>query len=179
MVYSHQTAYGAVNGYGFVVDAATPVCAAPCDKVFDSGSGQTFTAGGEFNASPAFSLMGQKGDVELSVQPGSRGLRMGGLALVWVGGLALLTGASFMITGALLPSTTTGVDAYGNPTTSDSGTGWLVPAGAAIGGGGIAMIVGGVVMLIESKTKIDLHPMGGVVAGRTAAATPRYWMGEF
>src|SRR3984957_14133999 len=51
MIYSHQTAYGAVNGYGFVVDAATPVCSSPCDKSFDSQSGQTFTAGGEFNPS--------------------------------------------------------------------------------------------------------------------------------
>lgn len=177
-VYSHQTAYGAVNGYGFVIDAATPVCSSPCDKVLDAASGQTYTAGGDFNPSPAFTLAGKEGDMELTVEPGSHGVRALGYALIIVGGVGVITGASLALLGALLPSTTTNYNDDGTTSVSDSGTGWMAPTGLAITGGGVAMIVGGIVAIIESKTKIDLHSMGAP-SGHTAAAAPRYWMGEF
>jgi hypothetical protein len=181
LVYSHETAYGAVNGYGFVIDAATPVCSSPCDKVLDGGSGQTYTAAGDFNPSPPFTLAGRQGDVELSVEPGSHGVRVLGYVLVFVGGLAVITGGSFALAGAVLPSTSTNYNDDGTTSTTDSGTGWMAPTGLAIAGGGVAMIVGGIIALVESKTKIDLHPMGagGSHSGASTAVAPRYWMGEF
>jgi hypothetical protein len=177
LVYSHQTAYGAVNGYGFVVDAATPVCSSPCDKVLDSMNGQTYTAGGDFVPSSPFSLAGTRGDMELSVKPGSKRLRTAGFWLTYSGLILTVVGGSLALTGALISSdTTTNADG----TTSGSSMGWLTPTGAAVGIGGVAMLVGGIVAIVSSKTKIDLHPMGATVGGTVGAATaPRYWMGEF
>ena len=177
-VYSHQTAYGAVGGYGFVVDAATPVCSSPCDKVLDSNSGQTYTAGGEFTPSAPFTLAGKQGDMELSVEPGSHGLRVAGYWLTYSGAILAVVGASLALTGALISSDNTTINADGTTSSTGSSMGWLTPTGLAIGGGGVAMIIGGIVAIVESKTKIDLHPIGGVVGGTTATA-PRYWMGEF
>jgi hypothetical protein len=178
-VFSHRMSYGAINGYGFMLDAATPVCSAPCDQVFDASSGDTYTVKGDFNSSPKFSLAGRQGDVELAVTPGSRGLRAGGLVLVVMGGVGVITGGSLLLAGALVSNNST---TYSYPTgdssQTDSGTGWLIPAGAAIGGVGLAMIVGGIVAIVSSKTAIDLHPMAGTAQGATAVA-PRYWMGEF
>lgn len=175
-VFSHQIAYGAVNGYGFVIDAATPVCTGACDRVFDAGSGQLYTVGGDFNSSAPFSLGGRRGDVELSVKPGSRGVRALGASLVVVGGLFTILGASFAIAGAIIPSTNTTDNLDGSTSQTDSGTGWFLPTGLALAGGGVAMLVGGVVALVASKTKTDLHPLG---QGGATAVAPRYWMGEF
>jgi hypothetical protein len=179
LVYSHQTAYGAVGGYGFVVDAASPVCSSPCDKVFDSMSGQTYTAGGDFTPSAPFSLSGTRGDMELSVQPGSRTLRVAGYWLTYSGIILTVIGGSLALTGALVSSDNTTVNADGTTSSTGSSMGWLTPTGLAVGGGGIAMLIGGIVAIVESKTKIDLHPMGGGVVGGTVGAAPRYWMGEF
>jgi hypothetical protein len=175
-VFSHQTAYGAVNGYGFVIDAAHPVCSSPCDQVFDSNSGQTYTVGGEFNPSSAFSLAGQHGDVELSVEPGSRGIRRLGSGLIVTGGVLIAAGVAIALTGVLIDSETT-YNADGTTSQNTGGTS-LVPVGVGIAVGGVAAIVGGIVAIVESKTKTDLHPMGAAASGATAVA-PRYWMGEF
>jgi hypothetical protein len=181
LVYSHETAYGAVNGYGFVVDAASPVCSSPCDKVLDGSSGQTYTAGGDFTTSPPFTLIGQHGDVELSVEPGNHKLRVAGYWLTYSGVILTVLGGTLALTGALLPSTNTTFNADGSTGTTDAGFGWMTPTGLVVAGGGVAMIVGGVVALVGSKTKIDLHPMPiGPGSGIQAAAVkPRYWMGEF
>jgi hypothetical protein len=178
LLYSHSTAFGAVNGYGFVIDSATPVCSSPCDKVLDPGSGQTYTAGGDFNSSPPFTLAGREGDVELKVAPGSHGVRVLGYALIITGGVAVIAGASIALLGAALPSTNTNYNDDGTTTTTDAGNGWMAPTGLAITGGGVAAIVGGIVAIVESKTKIDLHPMGAA-SGQATATAPRYWMGEF
>jgi hypothetical protein len=178
LVYSHQTAYGAVGGYGFVVDAATPVCSSPCDKVLDPMNGQTYTTGGDFTPSGPFSLAGSHGDMELKVEPGSKGLRTAGYWLTYSGAILAVVGGSLALTGALISGdTTTNADG----TTSGSGAGWLTPTGAAVGIGGVAMLVGGIVAIVASKTKIDLHPMGATVGGTVgkAAPPPRYWAGEF
>jgi hypothetical protein len=59
-------------------------------------------------------------------------------------------------------------------------------AGIISASAGAALLVGAIVMMVESRTGIDLHPAeaagttGGVTAaGATAAAKPRYWAGEF
>jgi hypothetical protein len=179
-VYSHQTAYGAVNGYGFVIDAATPVCMSPCDQVFDAASGQMYTVGGDFNSSPAFSLGGRQGDVDLAVHPGSHGVRALGLALTIVGAVGVVVGAGFAVTGAIVPSTNTTVNADGSTSQTDAGTGWILPTGLGIMGGGAAMLVGGIIAMIESKTTIDLHSGSGATrTGSTGTTAPRYWLGEF
>lgn len=177
MIYAHETAYGAVNGYGFVVDAATPVCSSPCDRVFDAGLGQMFTAGGDgITPSREFTLAGRQPNMELSVEPGSHKLRVAGAWLTYGGVILTVVGGSLALAGALLPSTNTQYNADGTTTQTDAGFGWVLPTGLAIAGGGVAMIIGGIVAIVESKTKIDLHPMGST--GGTAVA-PRYWLGEF
>ena len=179
LVYAHETTSGAATKEGSGFDRATPVCFAPCDKVFDGASDQTFTASGDFNASSPFTLAGRQGDMELSVRPGRHQVRTAGLVLTVGGGVLTVVGATLAIVGAVLGSATVNVTVNGAPATStkDPSNGWLVPTGAGIAAGGVAVLIGGIVALVESKTSLDLHPRAN--AGEKTEAKARYWMGEF
>ncbi len=175
VVRAHATAYGQVGAYGFVIDAARPVCASPCDKVVDGSSGQEFTVGGNgVSESRRFALSGMSGDVRLDVNPGSQGLRVGGVWLSVLGGTAVVTGAALLLTSALVSSTPT-VTSSGALSSSGSGNGGLVTAGGVVTGVGAAALVGGIVMIVSSKTNVEVRPTGGATTGRA----PRYWAGEF
>jgi hypothetical protein len=169
-VLSHRKAYGQIGWRGFVVDAATPVCMSPCDQPLEAGTGLTYSVSGDFNGSKEFLLAGGQGDMELSVIPGSRGLRRGGIALTALGGAAILAGGLILLVGNAEQSSGTGP--------VDDG---LVPAGAGVLGGGIAMLLGGIIAITQSKTTIDLHPLGARPAPASGgmAVAPRYWLGEF
>lgn len=170
-VFSHQRSYGYINGYGFSLDRATPVCTSPCDEVFDAATGESYTVKGEFSSAPSFTLVGRTGDMELTVSPGSRGARVGGIVLTAVGGGGILGGGMLALLGALAQS-----DA--NATGVDNSNSALVTPGLAVAGLGAAALVIGIVVIVTNKTEIDLHPMNG--GGHTAVAPrPRYWAGEF
>ena len=177
LLYRHDEASGTFDGHSYVLDRATPVCAAPCDQEVDAAPDRLFTTSGDFGTSAPFTLTGHQGDVELSLHPGSPTVRTTGLVLTIGGGIVALLGGTLAITGAVLGASNITVD--GKPTdgatfASDS---WLVPTGLGITGAGVAMIVGGVVALVTNKTSYDLHPMGNAAGKGEARA--RYWMGEF
>jgi len=179
LVYSHESTNGEGAGAGAAFDRATPICFAPCDKVIDPAAPQTFTANGDFNPSSNFTLTGLQGDVELSLRPGSHDVRVAGQVLTVAGGALAVVGATLAIVGAALGSATVNVSVNGQPSTSttDPRYRWLVPTGIGIGSGGVAALVAGVIALVESKTSIELHPMGA--HGAKTEASARYWMGEF
>jgi len=175
VVRSHTMAYGQVGAYGLVIDAARPVCASPCDKVIDASLGQEFTVGGSgVSESRRFGLSGMTGDVQLDVNPGSQGLRIGGAWMTILGGTAAISGAVLMVTAVALTTPTFNADGSETPGKTN---GSLLGAGAAVTAVGGAMLVGGIVMLVASKTNVDIHSGSGVppVTGRA----PRYWAGEF
>jgi hypothetical protein len=173
-IYRHKVAEGAVNGYGVVADFESPVCTSPCDKLLDASSDKTYpyyyyTASGDFVPSGPFSLAGAKDDMELSVKPGSTWLRFGGTWLAFVGGVGVVAGAIFELAFASTPSEL-----------RDQQVGWMKPTGLVSLGGGAAMFVGGIIMILESRTHIELHPMGEGSQGtaKSTARAPRYWMGS-
>ena len=150
------------------------VCVSPCGNVFNASSGLTYRIKGDFPSSPSFSLIGRRGDVEVAVTPGSRGLRVGGIVLIALGGAAVLVGGAVAASGALQSSTTT-YNSDGSQSQGDGGGTETV--GFVVMGGGVAAIVGGVIALVSAKTSIDVHSMGS--SEQTGSIAPRYWAGEF
>lgn len=157
------TTVGGVGGYTMVIEQLRPVCTSPCDRVVDGSKGQLFAVAGEFPIPKPFTLSEYSGDVTLSVQPGNKGVRIGG---AW----AIILGASSMVTGAVLLPLALLRDNYSGPRTGirNAGIGTLV-------GGGL-VLAGGIVMVALSGTKMRLDQGA---PPRTGKITPRYWMGEF
>lgn len=152
------TTVGMAGGYGVVFTQLRPVCAAPCDQVVDGSRGQGFTITGPFPSPGMFTFADMRGDVTLSVKPGSIGGRWGGLMLTILGGSTLLTGAILL------------------PLAIDRSTGMRNAGIGMVAGGGVAL-VGGIVLLATTGTKIRLDQ--GAPSRRTAQVKPRYWLGEF
>jgi hypothetical protein len=152
---------GAYGGYGVVLQQFQSVCASPCDKVIDGSQGQSFQlTSEEFPAPRAFSVAGLKGDVQLHVEPGSNGRRIGGLWLTIGGGSLVLVGALTLPLASLGQQTGQG----------------LKYAGIGMLAGGGASLVAGIVLLATSGTKIRLEERPRDKSGQL---TPRYWQGEF
>jgi hypothetical protein len=177
LLYSHEQASGTLDGRNYILDRATPVCAAPCDKEVDAAADHTFTTSGDFGTSPRFSLAGHQGDVELSVRPGNRTVHTTGLVLTIGGGVVAVLGGALAITGAALGASNITVNGKPTDGATFASQAWLVPAGLGVTGAGVAMVVAGVVALVTNKTSVDLHPMEG--AGAKGEAKARYWLGEF
>jgi hypothetical protein len=154
------TTVGAYGGYGVVLTTLRPVCAAPCDRVIDGSRGQGFTVTGPFPTPGLFDLTELRGDVTLSVKPGSIGKRVGGVWLTILGGTTFLTGVIML--PLVLNRTTTSL--------RDASIGMTAVGGAAL--------VGGIVLLATSGTKLRLD-QGAPRLGPAAQIKPRYWLGEF
>jgi len=154
------TTVGMAAGYGVVFTQLRPVCVAPCDRVIDGSRGQGFAITGPFPTPGMFNFANMTGDVTLFVKPGSIGGRWGGLMLTILGGSTLLTGA-ILLPLALERSTSM----------RNAGIGMLA-------GGGVAL-VGGIVLLATTGTKIRFEQQAGGPVARAGQAKPRYWLGEF
>ena len=176
LLYSHDEASGTFDGHSYVLDRATPVCAAPCDQEVEAPPDRLFTTSGAFGTSAPFTLTGRRGDVELSLHPGNPTVRTTGLVLTIGGGIVTVLGGTLAVIGAVLGGSNITVNGKPTDGATFSGDSWLVPTGLGISGAGVAMVVGGVVALVTNKTSYDLHPAGN---GGKGEARARYWMGEF
>jgi hypothetical protein len=175
-VYERASATGTVNGYAVTATVDAPVCVSPCDKVLDGSDGSTFYVRGDsVPTSNEFSFAGMKGDADLHVKPGSSGLRTGGWVLTGLGIAATAVGATGMLIGyAGTPySTTLNTDGSVSTTKTFSGDA-RTPSIIIAAAGGVA-IVGGIIMILNGRTHIQLEPE----ADKTGAIKPRYWLGEF
>jgi hypothetical protein len=162
---------GAYQGYGIVLTAERKVCTSPCDAVFDGSEGHLFIlADDQYPSGGPFNFAGMSGDVNMRVEPGSKGMRIGGVLGIVFGATAVATGA-VIIPLALKSSTTdlnTGaVVSVANVSARNAGIGVLAGGAVALGAG-IALVVVG-------STKITIAP----AHAKAAARQPRYWMGEF
>lgn len=122
----------------------TAVCRAPCVRKFSPGS-ERFAIGGEgVTHSDPFEI---NSDTTLRVRAGSSGKRAGGIVMIVLGGVATIAGAGLVAAGALAEEQTF----YGSQ---------RVAHAPAIGGGiatmlaGAGLIVGGVVLVKQSRTEI-------------------------
>ena len=169
--------YAQVGAYGVVIDQRRQICVSPCDEVIDGRRGQIFSAAGDFPGSKSFTLAERQGDVELTVDPGSSGLRTLGVVTVALGGAAILGGILVAVLGSIsVPETVCDEsgchDKPEDKSVSPAAIGLLV-------GGGVG-VVGGIVLIVASRTGWDLHDKSGAPGAKTAKAVkPRYHLGEF
>lgn len=147
------------------ITASRPVCVAPCGQVVDGRQGQPFFFDGDgVIKSREFSLAGRSGDVVARVRPGRAALRVGGVAVMILGGIGLGT------SGLLFLTADRGSQRY-----DDMGQALprpepnYLPATALLISGALVAI-GGLVMVLRSRTKIQWSQ-------RTAAARRRLGFG--
>jgi hypothetical protein len=168
------TAVGSYGGYGVVIHQLRPVCMSPCDRVVDGSIGQQFTVTGEFPPPPPFRLLHLRGDVDVNVKPGSSGGMLGGGTMVTLGGISLLTGL-IMLPISLSGHTECSYTApYGCSKVQSSG---FVGTSVGMTLAGAGLLAGGIVLVMRSRTLLDIRPHRGEPA--QAARAPRYWLGEF
>jgi hypothetical protein len=175
-VYSRSVATGTVNGYAITATLDAPVCVSPCDKVLDGSDGSTFFVRGDgVPDSNQFSLAGMKGDADLHVKPGSRGLRTGSILLYVLGGAAVVAGATGIVVGYSGAPYSTTLNADGSVSTSKTLFGDLRTPSIVVTAVGGAAIVGAIVMAVVGRTHAELEPE----PAKSGAIKPRYWLGEF
>lgn len=164
-LFQHDLRTGAVGGYGFVIDRADPVCTGACNKVIDGSGGRLFNVGGDFPQSHLFSFSGMTGDVRVGVRPGSGAMLIGGYMGILVGSLALAGGITLGVIGTVIAN---------DPSNPDPGTELSIP-GWIMTGVSVAVIAGGIILMIEGATKVNVQPAGN----RHAARKPNYLLGEW
>jgi hypothetical protein len=136
-------------GYGYrgptMVSGAIieTLCLAPCGVQVDARRGLVFVGGQGITPSEEFSLAGYSGDVTVKVKTGSYGGFVGGVSLVTVGSVGVLTGVTLSIISAF----------------NRRHPGLLAP-GLVTTGVSIPMIVGGAFLLGGSQTHVSINPYG-------------------
>jgi len=136
-------------GYGYqgptMVSGALieTLCLAPCGVQVDPRRGLVFVGGQGITPSEEFSLAGYSGDVTVKVKTGPYGGFVGGISLVTVGSIGVVTGVTLSLIGLLNRK---------NP-------GLLAP-GLVTTGASIPMVVGGAFLLGNSQTHVSIQPYG-------------------
>ncbi|MEZ4450091.1 MAG: hypothetical protein R3B09_11495 [Nannocystaceae bacterium] len=135
------------SGGNVVVHGMTyrPICTSPCDEVIDASAGHPYFFGGDkLSTSRRFNLP-TYGDVTVTVKPGSRGLRFGGMILGMVVGPTVAIGG-----GAWLLVNEVG-----------AGSSSRIGGPLALIGAGVALVGGGIAMMIVGRTRYTFN-QGGI-----------------
>lgn len=142
-------------------------CVAPCDALIEPAERFQIRGPG-MTSSGLFDLPLGASEISLTVRPGNRGLRAGGLALTVTGGLLLLAGVVTAPAGLVYDAL------YPRPSASPAGAsnaaylqelnrynesqararGFYIVGGSIIGAGA-ALLIPGIALLIVSRTKIE------------------------
>ncbi len=121
-----------------------PICGSPCDSVITPG---VYMIAGPYPKSAPFSLPDLRGDLTITVRPGSYGRRAAGF---W----AVIFGGAFTGLGP-------GLVVLGGDTNSAAGTALAVGEWVTAG----LTVITGVVLMATSGTKIKLQAPGAAVIG--------------
>lgn len=148
-----STTMGIVGDQSIIAVQTKLECHAPCDRKLPSG--QYFFSGPGITPSRGFSLDAGWERAEADVDAGSAGLNLGGWWMSSLGLAAATSGGIFIGLGYALDDDTVGTEHY---------AGWRT-AGFVTLGVGSAMLVGGIVMIVESVTDFELHPETTTFAG--------------
>jgi len=140
------SAIGSAGGYVVAIDQIRVACASPCDKVIDGTRGQEFAIVGDgVTPSNAFTLNERDKDTRIDVQPGSSGLRVGGVWMAIFGGSSLVAGAITLPLGYALDSTT--FDPVTGTSIGSDMSGMKIAGGVMLGAGA-ALLTGGIIMAV-------------------------------
>jgi hypothetical protein len=137
------------------IDFWNRICRAPCDQPVDSNGTYSIRGNGIVPSAP-FSL--PRGAVRVNAQVGHVGPRIGGLMLTALGGGTLVGGTTLLGISALFSSLSTD-SSLGNTTKSYN------IAGGVMLGIGAAALAGGIVLLVKSRTRVQIN-------GETVARLP-------
>ncbi|MGH1347675.1 MAG: hypothetical protein ACRBN8_39335 [Nannocystales bacterium] len=129
----HRVVLDVVGTEGSAV-ASKRVCKAPCDQRIEGTTEGEFFFVGRRVASKRYDLDGRGSSIHATVRPGSRGLRIGGWMMATTGASAMLMGAAFASTPKDL--------------------GYRKAAGVALGVG-VPMIVAGIIMVVQGRTRVS------------------------
>jgi len=147
---------------GVVLESIAPgsgrwalVCAAPCDAQVPLGREYRISGEG-IRPSRPFGIQAPPGQrVTLSVVTGSRAGYSGGLALTSVGSAAVVVGLFVVLFGALGTC-----DSFGNCTPADGG---VETAGLVITLAGVAVLVGGIILVASNSRSRATQTIGELV----------------
>jgi len=174
-------AVGYADGDEIAISQIRTACASPCDRVIDGSRGQAFAIAGDgVTPSRSFTLNDRGGDVRIDVDPGSSGVRTGGVFLAIFGGSSILVGAVTLPLGFVLESSATSVNQFGATQVDNTGANIgndMKIAGGVLLGAGVAMLASSIGMIVASKTSIDIR--NGSARADLTPRKPRYWAGEF
>lgn len=132
--------------------ASTLLCRAPCDASIDARLGQPLKiAGPNIPDSAPFQVFDKEGDVTAKVRPGSSSKLTWSAITGSTGILAVITGGSLLLTGALISSA---------DTTSDSSDGLMKWGGITLGAGAV-LTATGVILWNSGTTDVTLEGGGG------------------
>jgi hypothetical protein len=135
-------------------------CTAPCDQIIDGRKGQMFFVGApDMVPSRGFRLNEHSGELTARVDAGSMAARQGGFLLAGFGGAALIGGVVMLGFGYGGAASTSGgkvVDTRNQAAT----TGGFIALGA-----GAALVATGIVLVLTSRTSVDLVPGSARSAG--------------
>lgn len=130
--------------------ASRPVCGAPCGQIIDGRRGQSFFFNGDgVIKSQKFTLSGRSGDIVARVKPGRAALRVGGVAVMILGGIGLGTSGFLFLTA---DRGLTSYDDMGRPLPRPEPS--YLPATAVLISGAV-VAVGGLVMVLLSRTRVQ------------------------
>lgn len=171
-----STTHGYVSGYGFAMTELREACAPPCNQVIDGRRGQSFYFGGQgVVETDTFVLSGYSGDVTAHVDPGSRGLQIGGVIMLPLGAMVMIAGPIMIVLA--------NVEEQQYSWEEDEPQEVIFPEGNLVGGimlgAGAGLLTGAIIMLVAGGSSYEL--VQGAPAGQTAAKErePRWWLGEF
>ncbi|HRI51365.1 MAG TPA: hypothetical protein PLW65_14390 [Pseudomonadota bacterium] len=129
------------------IDFWNRICRAPCDQPVDSSGTYSIRGNGIVPSAP-FSL--PRGAVSVNAQVGHVGPRIGGLMLTALGGGTLIGGATLLGISALFSSLSSD-SSLGNASKSYN------IAGGVMLGVGAAALAGGIVLLVKSRTRVQIN----------------------
>jgi hypothetical protein len=143
-----------------VLEPSRPLCRAPCDRVVDARAGQSFYFAGEgITPSPRFQLSDRAGDVRVRVEAGSGGLRTGGIVAIVLGSGLTVGGVGLTTFGVML----------GAQQTRQTGPNTMAIGGGVLLASGLGLIAGGIVSLVQARTRVTIAPLTVTASGVAVA----------
>lgn len=139
-----------------------PICTGPCTTTLFPGA-QYRVSGEGITTSKTFTVDAAPNPLQLRADAGSSGARTTGVVLAYAGGAGMVAGLFYVALGGMCILCDEGEKS------SKRAEAWQI--GGPIMLGGVAVLAGGLVLMVSNKTKLDFGP-------NHASAAPRLELGK-